>query len=80
MVDINKITINTDTNTLKKKQSDGQLDAKKKEVIQGIEQEFQQRFDEITRLFNENDSRRRRREIPDYLCGIFMLIFQLVKD
>ena len=29
----------------------------------------QKNFNELNRLFSENDSRRRKREIPDYLCG-----------
>ena len=39
---------------------------------------YQQRADELTRLFNENDSRRRKREVPDYLCG--KISFELMRD
>lgn len=53
-------------------------DNKEKELIQNIEQEYQQRHDELDRLFNENDSRRRKREIPDYLCG--KISFELMHD
>lgn len=43
-----------------------------------IELDFQSKFEELTRLFNENDVRRRKREIPDYLCG--KISFELMND
>jgi STIP1 family protein 1 len=55
-----------------------QLSEKETEQINDVELEFQQRFDELTRLFNENDARRRKREIPDYLCG--KISFELMHD
>lgn len=65
---------NTSTNSTQKTLVDG----KEKEIIGKIEEEHQQRFDELNRLFNENDSRRKKREIPDYLCG--KISFELMHD
>lgn len=53
-------------------------DQNEKQLIDNIEQDFQQRFDELTRLFTENDSRRQKREIPDFLCG--KISFELMND
>ncbi len=46
--------------------------------INDVEQDFQQKFEELNRLFTENDVRRRKREIPDYLCG--KISFELMHD
>ena len=46
--------------------------------INELEQDFQQKFEELNRLFNENDARRKKREIPDYLCG--KISFELMHD
>lgn len=54
------------------------LSEKEKQQIQEIEQDFQKKFEELNRLFNENDARRRKREIPDYLCG--KISFELLHD
>jgi STIP1 family protein 1 len=54
------------------------LDEFKKELVNGINSEYEKRLSELTRLFVENDSRRRRREIPDYLCG--KISFELITD
>lgn len=51
---------------------------KHKELIDNIEKDYHQRCDELNRLFNENDLRRRKREIPDYLCG--KISFELMHD
>ena len=51
---------------------------KEKEIVMEIERNYQKKQDELNRLFNENDSRRRRREIPDYLCG--KISFELMHD
>lgn len=53
-------------------------DQNEKQLIDNIEQDFQQRFDELARLFTENDSRRQKREIPDFLCG--KISFELMND
>lgn len=53
-------------------------DENEKQLIENIETEYQQRVDELSRLFNENDARRRKREIPDYLCG--KISFELMND
>ena len=53
-------------------------DENEKQMISNIENEFQQRYDELNRLFNENDARRRKREIPDFLCG--KISFELMND
>jgi STIP1 homology and U-box containing protein 1 len=37
--------------------------------INEIESDYEKSLNELNRLFSENDSRRRKREIPDYLCG-----------
>lgn len=60
------------------KLSETMLDNKERELIANIEQEYQNRYDELNRLFNENDSHRRKREIPDYLCG--KISFELMLD
>lgn len=44
-------------------------DNKEKELISNIDSEFEKRINELDRLFSENDTRRQKREIPDYLCG-----------
>lgn len=54
------------------------LNEKEKEIIGDIEKSYQIKQDELNRLFNENDVRRRRREIPDYLCG--KISFELMHD
>ncbi len=54
------------------------LNEKECEQINAIEADYQQKCDELTRLFNENDSRRRKREIPDYLCG--KISFEIMND
>ena len=54
------------------------LNESDKNIVKQIENDFQQRFDELNRLFNENDSRRRKREIPDYLCG--KISFEIMHD
>jgi STIP1 family protein 1 len=46
--------------------------------INEIEQDFQQKLEELNRLFSENDARRKKREIPDYLCG--KISFELMHD
>jgi len=53
-------------------------DENEKQIIANIENDFQQRYDELNRLFNENDARRRKREIPDFLCG--KISFELMND
>jgi len=53
-------------------------DEKQKKMLNDIEQEYQQRVDELSRLFAENDARRRKREIPDYLCG--KISFEIMQD
>ena len=53
-------------------------ESKEKQLLNNIELEFQVRFDELNRLFNENDLRRRKREIPDYLCG--KISFEIMHD
>jgi STIP1 family protein 1 len=54
------------------------LNEKDLEKVNNIETDYQQKFEELTRLFNENDSRRIKREIPDYLCG--KISFELMED
>ena len=54
------------------------LNEKECEQINAIEADYQQKCDELTRLFNENDSRRRKREIPDFLCG--KISFEIMND
>lgn len=51
---------------------------KEKEMVSEIERNYQKKQDDLNRLFNENDLRRRRREIPDYLCG--KISFELMHD
>jgi STIP1 family protein 1 len=51
---------------------------KELEQLNDIEVDYQQKYDELTRLFSENDSRRRKREIPDYLCG--KISFEIMND
>jgi len=46
--------------------------------MNSIELEFEQRNAELDRLFAENESRRRNREVPDYLCG--MIAYFLIID
>jgi len=53
-------------------------DENEKQLINNIENEFQQKFDELNRLFMENDARRRKREIPDFLCG--KISFEIMND
>ncbi|CAF0945129.1 unnamed protein product [Brachionus calyciflorus] len=60
------------------KTSDECCNDKEKELSNQIELQYQKRMDELNKLFNENDSRRRRREIPDYLCG--KISFELMHD
>lgn len=54
------------------------LNEKQQQQIMEIESEFEKRFEELNRLFAENDQRRRKREIPDYLCG--KISFELMVD
>ena len=37
--------------------------------INDIESDYEKNANELNRLFSENDIRRRKREIPDYICG-----------
>jgi len=55
---------------------------KEKDLMNSIELEFEQRNAELDRLFAENESRRRAREVPDYLCGmiLYLLIIDLRED
>ncbi len=57
-------------------------ESKEKDLMNSIELEFEQRNAELDRLFAENESRRRNREVPDYLCGIivYLLIIELGED
>lgn len=59
-------------------QTDSDEAEKQKKLLNDIEQEYQQRVDELNRLFAENDARRRKREIPDYLCG--KISFEIMQD
>jgi STIP1 family protein 1 len=43
-----------------------------------VDARFGRRVEELARLFAENDSRRRRREVPDYLCG--KISFELMRE
>lgn len=54
------------------------LTEKEKQQIEEIEAEYLKKVDELNRLFVENDARRRKREIPDYLCG--KISFELMHD
>jgi STIP1 family protein 1 len=65
-------------NEPKLKLTESLADNKERQLINDIELEFQSRFDELNRLFNENDARRRKREIPDYLCG--KISFEIMHD
>ena len=56
----------------------GPLSEKEKKQVQEIEAEYLKKVDELNRLFVENDARRRKREIPDYLCG--KISFELMHD
>ena len=58
--------------------TDLNLSEKQQEQISNIEADYQQKYDDLTRLFNENDARRRKREIPDYLCG--KISFEIMND
>jgi len=53
-------------------------ESKEKDLMNSIELEFEQRNAELDRLFAENESRRRNREVPDYLCG--MIVYLLIID
>lgn len=87
---INKVKLNaiSASNTSTKETQEGAasdelpnkvvLNDKEKQQINDIESEFQRKFEELNRLFNENDLRRRKREIPDYLCG--KISFELIQD
>lgn len=55
-----------------------QIVEKEKQQVEEIEESYQRRTDELNRLFIENDARRRKREIPDYLCG--KISFELMHD
>lgn len=46
--------------------------------IEEIEQEYESNVSELNKLFTEVDTRRRKREIPDYLCG--KISFELMTD
>ena len=63
---------------LKESESLENLNDKQLEQINNIESDYQQKSEDLTRLFNENDSRRRKREIPDYLCG--KISFEIMND
>ena len=53
-------------------------ESKEKDLMNSIELEFERRNAELDRLFAENESRRRAREVPDYLCG--MILYLLIID
>lgn len=46
--------------------------------IDQVESKYDERLKELSKLFEENDARRRRREVPDYLCG--KISFELMRD
>ena len=46
--------------------------------INDIENDYDKNINELSRLFVENDTRRRKREIPDYLCG--KISFELMTE
>lgn len=48
------------------------------ERIKEIEADYEINLNELNRMFQENDIRRRKREIPDYLCG--KISFELMTD
>lgn len=54
------------------------LNDKQQQEILEIESRFQKRLEELSRLFSENDQRRKKREIPDFLCG--KISFELMAD
>lgn len=54
------------------------LSEKQQQEIEVIESEYQRHLEELNRLFAENDQRRRKRDIPDYLCG--KISFELMVD
>lgn len=58
--------------------SSSPLTEKEKQQVEEIEAEYLKKVDELNRLFVENDARRRKREIPDYLCG--KISFELMHD
>jgi len=49
-----------------------------KESVKTIENDHEMKLSELNRLFAENDSRRKKQEIPDYLCG--KISFELMSD
>lgn len=75
---IDAIVVKKEDTLLKKSESLDNLNDKQIEQISNIESDYQQKCDDLTRLFNENDSRRRKREIPDYLCG--KISFEIMND
>jgi STIP1 homology and U-box containing protein 1 len=50
----------------------------KQVAMNQIEADYQQRLNELDRLFAVNDSRRKKREIPDYICG--KISFEILND
>ena len=46
--------------------------------INDVESVYEKSINELNRLFTENDTRRRKREIPDFLCG--KISFELMTD
>lgn len=46
--------------------------------MEKIEIEADQRVGEVNSIFNKIDDRRRKRDVPDYLCG--KISFEILKD
>ncbi|XP_077979782.1 E3 ubiquitin-protein ligase CHIP-like isoform X2 [Glandiceps talaboti] len=49
-----------------------------KENVQKIEDEYENHLKELNALFSAVDDRRRKREVPDYLCG--KISFELMRE
>lgn len=47
-------------------------------IIQQINKDYENKVTELNKLFEENDIRRKKREIPDYLCD--KISFELIQD
>ncbi|XP_076055439.1 STIP1 homology and U-box containing protein 1 isoform X3 [Oratosquilla oratoria] len=61
-----------------RKKYDGDEEEKAQEEIMRIEQQCDDSIAEVNNMFAKLDERRRKREVPDYLCG--KISFEILRD
>lgn len=67
-----------ETRIAKVKLDENENEDKIKEKVGGLEEELETRKTELNNIFAKIDDRRRKREVPDYLCG--KISFEILQE